>query len=169
MLLTNDQKREIAQIAHAAWLVSPEREGMLDANPTLSASAVEAAWRHVEQGKVMGSLRQSLREATQRDYPALRAHFLRLRGAGLEDKGETAAAETCEAAADRWTARAATDGTRRAFFILRAALEERGLAESYAAAICRTQYRCPLSMASEKQLWRLVFTIKNRRKAQKST
>ena len=48
--LTNDQKRQIGMLAHAAWQACPERESLLESNPELSASAVEAAWRHVEQG-----------------------------------------------------------------------------------------------------------------------
>lgn len=164
MLLTNDQKREIAQLAHAAWTVSPSREGMIDCNPDLSLTRVEAAWRHVEQGRVMGGLRQSLREATQRDYPLLRAHFLRLQAEGLALHGQAAAAAAAVESAEKWTVRAATDGVRRARHLLRRALEEAGLREGYAAAICRTQNKCSLDEASEKQLWRLIFTVRNRRK-----
>jgi len=165
MLLTNEQKRDIAQLAHAAWLGSPSREGMIECNPELSLSKVEAAWRHVEQGKVMGAMRQSLREATQRDYALLRAHFLRLRAEGLATQGDQARADAVEHTADQWSVRAATDGTRRARYLLRQALRDRDLREDYAAAICRTQNKCSLDDASEKQLWRLIFTIRNRRKA----
>ncbi len=162
MLLTNHQKREIAQLAHAAWAVSPSREGMIECNPELSLTGVEAAWRHFEQGKVLGHLRQSLREATQRDYPALRAHFLRLRAQGLALQGDSAGATAAGRAADNWTVRAASDGTRRARHLLRRALEEGGLREEYASAICRAQNKCSLDEAGEKQLWRLIFTIRNR-------
>lgn len=150
MLLTRLQKREIVRLARSAWQRSAERVPLLESNKELSKSAVEAAWRHVEQGKAMGG-RQSLTEATQRDYEPLRAHFLRLCGA--------------EAAADKALMRAATDGQRRALYLLRCALRERALDERYAAAICRTQFRCELDDASEKQLWNLIFTVRNRRKA----
>ena len=44
---------------------------------------------------------------------------------------------------------------------------EAGLPESYAAAICRRQYRCALSEASDKQVWCLVYTVRNRAAAAK--
>jgi hypothetical protein len=151
MLLSKFQKRELARLAHQAWLRLPERAALLESNAGMSSSAVETAWRHAEQGKAMGGVRQSLTQATQRDYLLLRAHFMRLCG--------------LEAAADKALAQAATDGGRRALFLLRRELGERGLNESYAAAICRTQYRCSLTQATEKQLWNLIFTIKHRRTA----
>ena len=39
------------------------------------------------------------------------------------------------------------------------------MAEDYAAAICRRQYKRELGEASAKQLWNLFFTVRNRRKA----
>jgi hypothetical protein len=150
MLLSKLQKRELARLAHQAWLRLPERAALIAGNPELSASGMETAWRHTEQGKAMGGVRQSLTVATQRDYLILRAHFQRLCG--------------MEAAANKALAQAATDGARRALFLLRAALGRCGLSEAYASKICRTQYRCELGEATEKQLWSVIFTIKNRRK-----
>lgn len=146
--LSNLQKRDIAIAAHKAWLACPEREALLAVNSELSATAVEAAWRHVEQGKAVGV--QSLRACTQAHYGRLLAHFQAL-------AGETGAAA-------HTLARDADNDRRVALFKLRQALRERGLQESYAAAICRTQYRCALAEASPKQLWRLVFTIRSRKK-----
>lgn len=151
MTLSKEQKRMIAMAAHAAWAVSPDREGMIECNGELSLSAIEAAWRHHQQGLVLGLPRQSLTEAHQGDFAPLLAHFSALAGR--------------EAAADNWAARAATDGPRRARWILERELKARGLSTGYAAAICRTQNKCVLDDASEKQLWRLVFTVRNRRKA----
>ena len=68
------------------------------------------------------------------------------------------------AAAERTLARDADNDRRIARYKLDQALRERGLGESYAAAICRTQYRCSLAEASPRQLWRLVYTIRNRRR-----
>jgi hypothetical protein len=152
MLLTRLQKREIVRLARQAWLRSPERIPLLESNKGLTKTAVEAAWRHVEQGKVMPG-RQSLTQAIQRDYQPLRAHFLRLCG--------------MEAAADAAVVRAATDGRRRALYLLRQALTERELPEAYAAAICRRQFRCELPEAAEKQIWNIIFTVRNRRPATK--
>lgn len=163
MLLSRRQKRLVAQAAAAAWAVCPEREGYLDANPGLSASAVADAWRRVQQGEVLGLPRQSLREATQADFPALMAHFLALR----EQWCPAPQPVDTPAPSERWAARAATDGGRRALYVLRRELASAGLAEEYAAAICRRQYRCGLAEASERQIWRLVFTVRNRGRAKR--
>lgn len=147
--LSHPQKREIAIAAHKAWLACPEREALLALNSEMSATAVEAAWRHVEQGKAVGV--QSLRACHQGHYGRLLAHFQAM-------AGETAAAA-------HTLARDADNDRRIALYKLREALRERGLQESYAAAICRNQYRCALNDASPKQLWRLVFTVRSRKKA----
>jgi hypothetical protein len=49
--------------------------------------------------------------------------------------------------------------------ILKANCEERGLKfPDYPGAICRAQNKCGLGGATEKQLWRLVYTVRNRKK-----
>lgn len=145
--LSHTQKAEIGQLARQAWLVWEGREAFLEANGELSQSACFAAWRHWQQGLACG--RQSLRECTGEEYQLLRAHFLKL--AGLE------------ASAQRAEERHVSNPRRIAAYKLRQALAAAGLPTEYAAAICRRQYRCALAEASERQLWCLVYTIRNRR------
>lgn len=159
MLLTRNQKRLVAQAAAAAWRVCPQRGEYLDANPELSATAVADAWRRVQQGEVLGLPRQSLREATQADFPALMAHFLGLR--------EQWSQGTPGAQSLRWAARAATDGSRRALHVLRRELKAAGLHEEYAQSICRRQHRLSLAEASERQVWGIVYTVRNRAAARR--
>lgn len=146
--LTNEQKAIIGQLAHAAWLVCPDREALLECNGEMSATAVEKAWRHVEQGKAVGI--QSLCECSQAHYGRLKAHFEQL-------GGRTAAAQ-------RTAARDSDNDRRVARFKLDEALRERGLSTGYVVSICRRQNRCELDQATAKQLWRLVYTVRNRRK-----
>lgn len=147
--LSHIQKAEIGKLARQAWLAWDGSEAFLETNGELSASACFAAWRHWQQGLACG--RQSLRECTGEDYQLLRAHFLQL--AGLE------------ASAARAQERHISNPERIARYKLRQALAEASLPVEYAAAICRRQYRCSLAEASERQLWCLVFTVRNRRKA----
>lgn len=147
--LSNIQKARIGMLAREAWEAWSGRAEFLAANDDLSPSACFTAWRRVEQGKAIR--KQSLRAATQEDYLHLRAHFLNIKGAG----GRALKAKL----------RAAEEPRIVAFYKLKKALDERDLSESYAAAICRRQYRCSLSEASEKQLWNLFYTVRNRRKA----
>lgn len=106
-------------------------------------------WRREEQFKAVGKL--SLRDCTQADYKRLEARFLRLGG----EEGDAMRAET----------RAGTEDKRLAFYKLEEACTGAGLAMSYAAAICRNQFKCGLNEATAKQLWNLMFTIRNRRKS----
>jgi hypothetical protein len=108
------------------------------------------AWRYEQAVEACGVA--SLRVATQREYKLIEGRLLML-------KGNAAAAQRAEE-------RAATEPRRLAMFKLREALAERGLHESYAAAICGRQFKRPLAEATEKQLWCLVYTVRNRRKAQ---
>lgn len=90
-------------------------------------------------------------EADQRDWAALKAAYLDAAG----DSGR--AFETLMREDD--------NKRRIAMHKLVRACTERGLPLAYPEAICRRQYRCCLGEASAPQLWRLVFTVKNRRKA----
>jgi hypothetical protein len=146
--LSKLQKADIARAARRAYDVWPEREAFEAINSELSRSKCFEAWRHVESGKACGV--QSLRAATQAHYGRLMAHFQALAG-----HAEQAA---------RTRARDADNDRRIARFKLDQALRERGLQVGYAAAICRAKYKCPLDEASEKQLWKLVFDIRGRRK-----
>jgi hypothetical protein len=58
------------------------------------------------------------------------------------------------------------DNKRRvAMHKLTQALAAKNLAPSYAATICRAQFKCALEQASAKQLWCLFYTITNRKKS----
>lgn len=150
--LSKLQKADIARAARAAWEAWPEREAFEAINAEFSASARFEAWRREEQSKACGV--RSLRAATQAHYGRLLAHFQALAGR--------------EAQAARTRARDADNDRRIARWKLDQALRERGLQVGYAAAICRTQFRCALDEAEAKQLWKLVFTVRNRRKPAKS-
>ena len=113
-----------------------------------SSQAELDAWRRAEQGRACGVT--SLRAATQRDYKQIESRMLALKGNAK--------------AAVRSAERAMTEGVRLAMFKLQEALAERGLHESYAASICRRQFKRSISEASERQVWCLVYTVRNRRK-----
>jgi hypothetical protein len=142
------QKREIAQLARRAYDAWSEREAFEAINTGQSKTACFEAWRHVEQGNACGV--QSLCACTQAHYGRLVAHFQALGGNA--------------AAATRTLVRDADNDRRIARYKLDEALRERGLREEYAAAICRRQYRCGLDGANARQLWSLLYTIRNRRK-----
>lgn len=146
--LSNEQKATVARLARQAYDGWEGREGFEDANPGMSVSRCFECWRRVEQGKAVGV--QSLTQCTNDDFLPLVAHFQNFRGDG--------------ATAVKTLLRHAEGARITPFFKLQQALAERGLNEAYAAAICRRQYKCELGDASEGQLWRLVYTIRNRRK-----
>jgi hypothetical protein len=108
-------------------------------------------WRQMEQFNAVG--KDSLCDCIQSDYLRLVGHFQHLAGDGRR------ASRT--AAADAFTDR------RIAFHKLEAECAARGLELSYPGSICRKQFKCGLDEANSKQLWNLVFTVRNRRKAVK--
>lgn len=148
--LSNEQKGILCRLAREAYDAWSGREAFEECNPELSASKCFEAWRRVEQGKAVGI--QHLTACTQDHFLSLRAHFKAMLGNG--------------AGALQDHLRAQEEPRIRARWKLQQALDERGLDQGYAAAICRRQYRCELGDASEKQLWALFFTVTNRRKPQ---
>jgi hypothetical protein len=154
MLLSKKQKAEIGQLAQAAWHAQTDVQAELcEANPGLSLPALFTGWRRVEQGKVLGEARQSLTQADQTEYARLMAHFAALTGN--------------EALTEQWRHRAVGDGRARAEWHLYEALKRADLKLEYAAVICRAQNRCELREASERQLWRLVYTLRARVRAKR--
>jgi hypothetical protein len=153
--LSNQQKAEIGKLAKAAWdseAMAGQRESMVECNGELSMSAIFANWRHHQQQQVLGGGRHSLREATQEDYLRLVAHFRLLAG---DEQGARGA-----------MLRHQTEPQRVAMHTLERECKERGLNfPGYPGAICSHQNRCHLDQASAKQLWRLVYTVRSRRKA----
>lgn len=94
--------------------------------------------------------RISLRDCSQRDLLKLVAHFDDLAG----EPGKAVDAHMRDEVKD----------SAIALRKLHAECAARGLDISYAAKICLKQYKCALEDASPNQLWRLVFTIRNRKK-----
>jgi len=144
---SHDQKRIISQLARQAYTAWPEREAFEAINSEMSRSKCFESWRHVEQGKAVNI--QSLCECTQAHYRPLKAHFEKLLGD--------------EARASHTLAGDPGNERRIAAHKLKIELATRSLSEGYAAAICRRQYGCAIAEANTKQLWSLVFTIRNRR------
>jgi hypothetical protein len=151
--LNNKEKAQVCMLARKAWERWARDEWTADIIPGLDDDVSEAAmfraWRTREQVNACGQ--HSLTTCLVSDYPALMAHFCRLAG---DDKGEA-----------YWTGRLVEDPRNIALFKLRQNCEERGLRyPDYPAAICRRQYKCDLGGATTKQIWRLVYTVRNRRK-----
>lgn len=140
------QKREISMAARDAYNAWEGRVAYEAINSDQSRTACFDAWRHVETGKAVGI--QSLKLCTQAHYARVLAHFQRLAGR--------------EVSADRTVARDQDNGRRIAWFKLTQARNERGLAESWVATICRAKFKCSLDDASEKQIWKLFYDVKKR-------
>ncbi len=143
------QKRDIAIAARQAYDRWPEREAFEAINADRSKTACFDAWRHVETRKAVGI--ESLCECTQANYARVLAHFQRLGGQ--------------ESVAQHTEARDQDNPRRIARWKLNQALQERGLSLEYASKMSRGQYRCTIDEASAGQLWRLIYTIRNRYKA----
>lgn len=110
-------------------------------------------WRREEQFNAVGKL--SLCDCIQADYLRLKAHFENLAGKSGR------AFDTL--------IRAETDEARIAMHKLREACADAGVQLEYAEKICRVQYKCALDEANEKQLWRLVYTVRNRKRDSRAT
>lgn len=136
--LTRRQKAVLAQLAREAWV---ER-----GCPAEGADA----WRRAQSLDACGV---RISQAGQRHFAALKARFLDLAGRSGDALNTLVRDE---------------DNARRiAHHKLADACRHSGLPLSYPAAICRRQYRCALVDATAPQLWRLVFTIRNRARVRK--
>jgi len=131
--LDRHQRQSLAMLARKAWL----KWGRGEAFDT---------WRHEQCIKAVG---RRITEAGQRDFLPLRAHFLDLTG-----RPEVALNVLLQAESEPY---------RIALHRLQIECQKRRLPIAYPEAICRRQYRCGLSEASPQQIWRLVFTVRNRR------
>lgn len=138
--LTNDQKRTLACLARDAY-----RAALADSDGALVED--EATWRHNQT--IAAVNKHGLRCCDQGDYAALMGHFLHL--IGRED------------AALYWHLRAQSEPRRQAEVVLRRELAKRNLQVNYAETICINMFKCALVSASAAQLWKLSFTIRNRR------
>lgn len=133
--LTLHQKRRLVLLAKRAWM----KRGQPGENFDL--------WRRDVAERACG---HRISQAWQRDWGSLKAAF-------ENELGESGWAMN--------TLMRDEDNKRRiALHQLGRACSERGLPLAYPEAICRRQYRCGLGDATASQLWRLFFTVKNRRK-----
>lgn len=132
-LLNKKQRQRLATLARQAWLKSG-REETFD------------AWRHAQAIKACG---RRITEAGQRDFLPLRAHFRDLIG-----RSDLALNDLL---------RAENEPQRIARHRLQIECQQRRLSLAYPESICQRQYRCSLAEASAKQLWCLIFTVRNRR------
>lgn len=132
--LTRNQKTCLVLLAKKGWAAAGEPGSFEE-------------WRH-EAALYAAGVRIS--EARQEHWAALKTEYQSRAG---DEEG-----------AFRTALREGDNKRRVAMHKLTAELARKGLAVGYAAAICRTQYKCPLDEASAGQLWRLFYTIKNRKK-----
>lgn len=128
----------------------------------LSILARQAAEKqgHSLKSKDLAAFRQehSIRACGLRISEASQKHWADIKSAFEDLAGRPEAAFSTQL-------REGDNKRRVALWKLTQALAQRGLAPAYAAAICRTQFKCNLPEASAKQLWALFFTVTNRRKS----
>lgn len=136
--LTRHQKANLSILARRAY---EERRA---ANPGMDADT----WRRDQSIAACG---KRITEATQGDYLRLRAHFEDLCG------------EPDRAMRTMWEED--NQATKVAFRRLCIECKQRGLDLNYPGVICKKQFHCSLKEATAKQLWCLIFTIRNRRNA----
>lgn len=133
--LSRTQKAELCLLAREAFGAS-------------GATGDPEEWRREQQLATTG--KESLTLCTQDDYLPLKARFLELKG----ESGRAMNAHISHA----------TEPKRVARYNLNAALADANLPLAYAEAICRRTQKCGLEEASAKQIWRVVYTIRNRKK-----
>lgn len=144
--LSNDQKTKLSILAKRAFDKHKE-SGLIDDGVRFDD------WRHAEcvaatKGRVTG-----FRAATNRDYLQIRGHFALLAG------------DVVTAFNDSQRDRPEQADWEQAWNILKRETTAKELKfPDYPAAICKQQYKCPLREATQKQLWSLIYTIRNRKK-----
>lgn len=134
--LSKEQRQSLARLAKRAW----------NKHLAWKSSAAFDTWRHEQCIKAIG---RRITEAGQRDFLPLRAHFLDLLGQSGVALNVLLQAES--------------EPQRIALFKLQSECSARRLPLAYPEAICRRQYRCGLAEANAQQIWRLLFTVRNRR------
>lgn len=153
--LTKRQKRMIGKLAREAWVRAgcpfyDEIAIMTNDSTALSASAALELWRHEEQLLACGV--KHLTTATQREFPALMSHF--------NDRcGRVRASRS-------WFFRGVGDPARQARAVLQRELLRAsrvlGSPTAYIESIAARQFKCAVSDCTAKQIWSLVFTLRNR-------
>ena len=139
--LSNEQKANLCIVARKAF------DYLLEAGK-LGESATLEEFRHEVQLKTVG--KESLTNCTQDDYAPLMAAFYHLAG---ED-----------GLAMKWILRGQTNPKRIALAKLGEACVEAGVKyPDYPSAICRHRYKCALEDLKPNQIWKIFYTVRNRR------
>ncbi len=138
--LTSEQRQSLARLGRRAWNIARDRGHTADDYDT---------WRHKQVHHVTGLA--GLRQLTQQHFRRVRGHFLHLLGQDDSALQDIIASET--------------EGPRQALFILARECRRVSLPLAYPQAIARAKFRNPnLDELSEKQLWMLIYTVRNRRR-----
>lgn len=143
--LSNRQKRDLSKLASRLFALEAARARGRGETPATSKAAGDA-FRRDQVAAACGKL--GLRCCSQDDYKLVEAHFLNLLG----ESGQAMNA----------LVKHQTNPRRVAEYKLVQACEQAGLNLAYAAKICWHQFKCSLEDANEKQIWCLIFTMKNR-------
>lgn len=123
-----------------------------------SSSAVFDTWRRQELARIFAEPFERARlepprsfaELRQKDYAPAMEHFAALAGD--------------DAAAIEYRHRARVHGRAVVMSLIESSCRSRALQfPQYPDSICRDQYGCQMIVASEKQLWTILFTVRNRR------
>jgi hypothetical protein len=154
--LSRKQKAYLAQLARQAFehlRVQARARGevfpadhAMHGEPTDPALWCAETFRHDEVAKACH--KKGLRCCSQDDYGAVKGHFLALLGR--------------EGQAMKAMVRGADNPKRTAEIKLIEALQRGGFNNGYAEAICRRQFKCSVADATAAQIWKLVYTIRNR-------
>lgn len=154
MSLSPRQKSSLCQHARKAWDAWAGRKAwcrrILDEeDPLATDNQLFTRWRHAEQQRVTGHT--SLTTLSNDDFLLLRGHWRSfIPEAGAE------AYDDC--------IKHQEEPRLRALHLIARSCQERDLAyPAYPAAICQRQYHCQLEAATEKQLWRIMYTVRSRR------
>lgn len=140
--LTREQKTRLILVSKRAWeKVRKTDDSVGGFDSWRAAQSIEACKRRIS-------------EARNEDFEAIESHFLNILGEAGKALNQAI--------------RSGTSKERQAMKALEKVCAERELSMAYPAAICKNQYKCALSDASPKQLWNLVFTIRNRRSTPKA-
>lgn len=151
--LSKLQKRELSQLSDRAFEAVATAARERGEDPPMDWKA-RAEFRHAEVAKAVS--KAGLRCCSQADYASVKAHFLHL--AGRDGEAMT------------WHMRAQTEPRRQAETVLFREVQAAaaaGITPKYVEAICCTQYRCCIAEASANQLWKLVYTVRNRAAAKR--
>jgi len=129
------------------------------------------AWRKATLHDVTGGdAPESFRTVTQRDYAAVMEYFARLAGDRTSDFGHRTSEMTRddERARALWALNLVEGEVAEAFTPGGAGESGRGAARKYADALLWKIHRTERSLATPRQIWAVIFTLRKRAKARRS-